>query len=104
MLMEGKANHFIPDEGAGQPKPLPGDIRFSKIWTGHQEEPFVEGVAYLHFFQSGWTEPAQIELTDGDEEYITLKVFPLTGRVRMYNKPLEKPEVEEDDGREEGDL
>jgi general secretion pathway protein H len=99
----GKALAFSPDEGAGLPRRLPGTVAFSKIWTGHQEEPFTEGVAYLHFFRSGWTEPAQIELTDGDGEYITLKVFPLTGRVRMYRKQLEEEKVEEDDGREEGD-
>lgn len=103
MAMQG-ATRFMPDPGGGEPRTLPGDIRFSKVWTGHQEEPFTEGVAYLHFFKSGWTEPAQIELTDGAEEYITLKVFPLTGRVRMYEKPLETPDVEDYDGREEGDL
>lgn len=103
MAMQG-TTRFMPDPGAGKPRTLPGNVRFSKIWTGHQEEPFTEGVAYLHFFRSGWTEPAQIELTDGADEYITLKVFPLTGRVRMYTKPLEEPEVEDYDGREEGDL
>ena len=99
----GKALAFSPDEASGPPRRLPGDISFSKIWTGHQEEPFTEGVAYLHFFRSGWTEPATIELTDGDGDYITLKVFPLTGRVRMYKRQLDDEKVEEDDGREEGD-
>jgi hypothetical protein len=98
----GKAMAFSPDEGAGGPRRLPGSVSFSKVWTGHQEEPFTEGVAHMHFFRSGWTEPAQIELTDGDD-FITLKVFPLTGRVRMYKKQLEDPKVEDDDGREEGD-
>jgi general secretion pathway protein H len=103
-VMEGgKALAFSPDEGGGPPRRLPGNVSFSKVWTGHQEEPFTEGVAYLHFFRSGWTEPAQIELTDGDGDYITLKVFPLTGRVRMYKKQIEDEKVEEDDGREEGD-
>jgi general secretion pathway protein H len=99
----GKASAFVPDDEAGGPRRLPGNIAFSKVWTGHQEQPFTEGVAYLHFFRSGFTEPAQIELTDGDGEYITLKVFPLTGRVRMYREQIEDPKVEEDDGREEGD-
>jgi general secretion pathway protein H len=99
----GKASAFSPDEAGGPPRQLPGNVTFSKIWTGHQEEPFTEGVAYLHFFRSGWTEPAQIELTDGDGDYITLKVFPLTGRVRMYRKQIDDQKVEDDDGREEGD-
>ncbi len=99
----GKASRFMPDSEVGKPKPLPSGVKFSKVWTGHQEEPFKTGVAYLHFFRSGWTEPAQIELTDGDE-FITLKVFPLTGRVRMYPKQLDDPDVDDDDGRDEGDL
>lgn len=102
-IMEGgKGAAFVPDEGAGKPRPLPGDVTFSKIWTGHQEESFTSGIAYLHFFRGGWTEPAQIELFDGSD-YITLKVFPLTGRVRTYHKQLEDPAVQEYDGREEGD-
>lgn len=102
-VMEGgKAASFGPDESAGEPHPLPGDVQFSKVWTGHQEESFTSGVAYLHFFRGGWTEPAQIELFDGSE-YVTLKVFPLTGRVRTYDKQLEDPDIEEYDGREEGD-
>ncbi len=103
MVMEGGKNAaFVPDGDSGQPRPLPGTVVFSKIWTGHQEESFTTGVAYIHFFRGGWTEPAQIEVSDGDE-YITLKVFPLTGRVRSYHKRLEDPDVQEYDGREEGD-
>ena len=98
----GKAAQFVPDEEVGKPTPLPSGIRFGKVWTGHQEEPFTSGVAYLHFFKGGWSEPAQIELTDEDD-YITLKVSPLTGRVRTYQKQLDDPEAEENDGREEGD-
>ena len=99
-LEGGKAASFVPD---GEPRPLPSDVRFSKVHTGHQEEPFTAGVAYLHFFRGGWTEPAQIELTDGDE-VISLKVFPLTGRVRTYHEPLEELELEDQEGRQEGDL
>lgn len=98
----GKGASFVPDEGSGKPRPLKGDVVFSKVWTGHQEESFTSGIAYVHFFKGGWTEPAQIELSDGTE-YVTLKVFPLTGRVRTYQERLEDPSVEEYDGREEGD-
>jgi general secretion pathway protein H len=101
-LEGGKAASFTMDADLGPPRSLPGDVKFSKVWTGHQEEAFTSGVAYLHFFSGGWTEPAQIELTDGDS-HITVKVYPLTGRVRMYDKELEVPRVEDDDGRDEGD-
>jgi general secretion pathway protein H len=101
-LEGGKAASFSADEELGTPRSLPGDVRFSKVWTGHQEEAFTSGTAHIHFFSGGWTEPAQIELTDGDA-FITLKLYPLTGRVRTYDKELEVPKPEDDDGREEGD-
>lgn len=102
-LEGGKAVQFAPDvEAMDRPKALPSDIRISKVWSGHQEEAFTSGTAYVHFFNSGWSEPAQIELTDGDE-FVTIKVYPLTGRVRIYEKELEVPKPESDDGREEGD-
>lgn len=102
-LEGGKSASFVPDEDAGEPQNLPGDIRFGKVHTGHQEEPFTSGIAYLHFFRGGFTEPAEIELTDG-EDVVTLKVLPLTGRVRTYHRELRELELEEYDGREEGDL
>src|SRR5438105_4787175 len=74
----------------------------SKVWTGHQEEAFLSGTVYLHFFNTGWTEPAQIELTDGDE-FVTIVVYPLTGRVRIYDRPLEVPKPSREDGKQEGD-
>ena len=103
-LEGGKAITFYKDEEAGEPRALSADIAFSKVWTGHQEEPFTSGIAYLHFFKGGWTEPAQIELSEDGEDFITLTVQPLTGKVKSYPRRLEDPEVEEDDGREEGDI
>lgn len=102
-LEGGKSSRFVPDPDAGEPHPLSGDIRFGKVQTGHQEEAFTSGVAYLHFFRGGFTEPAEIEITDGDE-VITIKVLPLTGRVRTYNREIKELELEEYEGREEGDL
>ncbi|MCK6544935.1 prepilin-type N-terminal cleavage/methylation domain-containing protein [Myxococcota bacterium] len=98
----GKASAFTPDTDGAPPKSLPSGVKFSKVWAGSQEEAFTSGTAYIHFFSSGWSEPALIELTDGDA-VITLKVYPLTGRVRMYDKELEVPKAESPDGREEGD-
>lgn len=87
-LEGGNAVRFQPDTDQGPPRPLPSDIHFSRILTGHQAKAFTRGVAYLHFFRAGWTEPARIELTDGDE-YRTLVVMPLTGRTRSYAERFE---------------
>jgi prepilin-type N-terminal cleavage/methylation domain-containing protein len=105
-LEGGKSARFLPDTEVGQPRPLEGDVRFSKVWTGHQEEPFTAGVAYLHFFKGGFTEPAAIELTDGGENYFTLEVQPLTGRVTTKPEAMndKKLKAEDDDDPElEGD-
>jgi hypothetical protein len=70
----------------------------------------------MHFFSGGWTEAVQIELVerdcdervrpqdDRDTSYVTLRVLPLTGRVRTYHRQLERPDFDEVDGRLEGDL
>jgi hypothetical protein len=102
VLEGGRAAAFNLDPEFGEPQAISSDVKISKVWTGHQEEPFTSGIAHIHFFSGGWTEPAQIELTDGDS-FITLKLYPLTGRVRTYDKELETPRVEDDDGRDEGD-
>ena len=104
-LEGGQSARFVPDADLGPPRPLEGDVRFSKVWTGHQEEPFTTGVAYLHFFRGGWTEPAVIELTDGDD-FMTLELAPLTGRVTSTAEPLDEGKIKDqadDDPDLEGD-
>ncbi len=103
-LEGGLGARFQREEGEKEPNELPGSVKFSRVWTGHQEEPFEEGIAFIHFFDGGWTEPALIELKDGDDDFVTLKVAPLTGRVRTKHERMEAPRVEDYDGFEEGDL
>ena len=100
-LEGGKGAAFQADGDSNKPYKLPGDIEFDSVWTGHQEEPFTSGTAYLHFFRGGWTEPAHIILTDGDS-FISLKVSPLTGRIRMYRKKLDDGKGEEYNAGDEG--
>ena len=100
-LEGGRAASFSPDGKSGEPRKLPGEVTFDSVWTGHQEEPFTSGIAYLHFFRGGWTEPAQIVLTDG-ESFVTLKVSPLTGRIRTYQEKLEDGRGETFDASDEG--
>jgi len=101
-LEGGRAVSFTKEDG-DEERSLPRGIEFSRIWTGHQEDPFNEGIAFLHFFRTGWSEPAFIELMDSDEDVVVLEVSPLTGRVKTHHEPFEAPEVEEYDGYEEGD-
>lgn len=103
-LEGGLGARFEREDEDKEPRKLPGSVKFSRVWTGHQEEPFEEGIAFVHFFDGGWTEPALIELKDGDDEYVTLEVAPLTGRVRTKHERMEAPRVDDYDGFEEGDL
>lgn len=114
----GKAASFTKDGelDAGKPTKLPSGVCFSRFVDGHREDPFDEGIVYMHFFSGGWTEAVQIELVerdcdervrpedDRDTSYVTLRVLPLTGRVRTYHRQLERPDFDEVDGRLEGDL
>lgn len=104
-LEGGRATQFVPDEdtGAGKPTKLEGGVKFSKVWTGHQEEAFTGGLAYVYFWAVGHTEPAQIELMDEGEDTVTLVLSPLTGRVRTVQGSIDVPSSKDDDGRDEGD-
>ena len=48
------------------------------------------GQAYLYFFPQGYTERAQIYVSSGSTVY-TLKVQPLTGKVKVAPEELELP-------------
>lgn len=56
-------------------------IGIAGVMTINQEEIFESGRAYIHFFPNGFVEPSMIYTTDGDDEYFTLTVSPMTGKV-----------------------
>lgn len=60
------------------------------MYTPRQREPYTTGKAYLYFFPDGHTERAVIRLNDGDEFY-SLVVHPLTGRVEVRPGKYEIP-------------
>ncbi|MBX2812822.1 MAG: prepilin-type N-terminal cleavage/methylation domain-containing protein [Myxococcales bacterium] len=107
-LLGQKAAAFAPDPYMGGKNKLPADIHFGRAWTGTSEDAFTKGLVYIHFFRGGFTEPFQLEIYDGplngnrqDREWMTIKVRPLTGRVRVYSEQLDAPDErrpwEEDD-------
>jgi len=68
---------------------LPKDVDLA-VWVDHQRDKYTKGKAYLYFFPQGYTERAQIYLSTGDNFY-TLKVSPLTGKVKVAGEELELP-------------
>lgn len=80
-------------------------IGIQGVFTSGQDDVFESGKAYIHFFPNGFVEPAIIYTTDGEEGYYTLRVSPLTGRVKnSYGKvdpgrSFGEPEEIEEEGR-----
>jgi general secretion pathway protein H len=75
----------MPKEG----RDLSSGINFWRVYTTHDPEPVSDGKAYLYFFPNGQTESASIQLrisnSNEDEEsnYLTVVVYPLTGRTEV---------------------
>ena len=60
------------------------------VFTPRQREPYLKGRAYLYFFPDGHTERAIVRLHDGDDFY-SLVVHPLTGRVEVVSGKVDIP-------------
>ena len=78
-----------------KPRRLEG-VQLATVWTGHQEEAYAKGRAYLYFRPSGITEHARIVLEAGDDDY-TIEVSPLSGRVKVRTGRDERPPKDEED-------
>ncbi len=85
---------FTPSAALGMQQ-LRG-LQLASVWTAHQEEQVTKGTAYLYFYPSGQGERANIQLQDGDDWY-SLHVSPLSGKVAMFNSREELPEEREEE-------
>ena len=74
-------------------------------FTSSLEEPIFQGKAFVHFFPSGFAEPAMIYVGNGQEGVLTLTLNPLTGKVSRRIGQLDPdrefgtPFREEEEGR-----
>jgi general secretion pathway protein H len=75
-------------------------VRLFDTYTPRQREPYKKGRAYLYFFPDGHTERALVRLAQG-EEFYSLKVSPLTGKVDVVAGRVE-PERDFDTKGQEG--
>ncbi len=82
---------------------LPNGIGFWKVEAEHQDQPAVDGRAYLYFSPSGQTENAaiQVRVSNSDESlesnYLTIMVAPLTGRTQVIKGRVDAPAPRTDD-------
>lgn len=92
--------HFAPiataELGAREPggkRSLPRGITFRTIQVEHDDEPRIEGRAYLYFWPGGQTQRAVVQVRIGesqaDADTISLLVSPLTGKVAVRSGPTE---------------
>lgn len=83
----------VEDE-LGEKHKLPDDIYFKSIWVDRFSSRVTQGQVFLYFFPDGYTEEAQIIISDDPkgERLFNLVVEPLTGTVMIENQelPLEK--------------
>lgn len=103
MTEEEKVRHTLMKRATFAPSPtlasqdLPEGLEFGAIWTSHQDDEYTKGQAFLYFFPSGLAERANIQLKDGDDWY-SLHVSPVAGRVRVYAEKRDLPDQDEDNG------
>lgn len=81
---------FQGESGQQTGRALGRGVRYLAVQTEHDEEPRVDGRAYLYFWPGGSTERAVIQLgREGESEGISVVVSGLTGRARIEHGLLE---------------
>ena len=90
------------DEPGLRPVTLPTTVTLEGVWTPQYDEvqrpeevppqdEADDNIVYVHFFPGGYAERAFIYLSDGDDDWYTLEIEPLTGRVIVYDEEVEVP-------------
>ena len=81
-------------------------VQIVKLIVAHEPVPLESGHGAVHFFPSGMTEHAVIQLSDGSDTVFSVELHPLTGRAHVYAEAyepkqlLDDPEADDDEGSE----
>ena len=91
-LLKGPTWSKVPDD-MGQEQKMHPDVRFAGIWVDHLSDRAKSGQVALHFFPGGYSQDAQISVTDDEDadRVYTLSVQALTGAVYIDDMLLEVP-------------
>lgn len=77
-------------EEKGSGRELGSGVFFRQVQTEHDDQPVLEGRAYLYFWPGGGTERASIQLyRKGAPDGLTVLVSPLTGRTQLERGRVE---------------
>ena len=71
-----------------KPEELPRGVYITDVKTLNDKKR-TEGIAFIQFFPTGYTENAVVHLQTRNEDIVTLVVQPLTGRTKIENKYVE---------------
>jgi general secretion pathway protein H len=83
---------------------LGSGVDLVEVQTEHDENPIVNGRAYIYFWPGGLTERAHVQLKRaGDDEALTVIVSPLTGRTKIEKGLVDLPEARTDKEEDQGD-
>ncbi len=80
-------------------------IQIDSVLIAGDDDPVNGGQASIHFFPNGFVEPAMIYISDGDEEFRTLIISPMTGKVTHLagkvdpGRDFGEPDKVEEEGR-----
>ncbi|MFI5306621.1 MAG: Tfp pilus assembly protein FimT/FimU [Polyangiales bacterium] len=69
-------------------------VSFLKLVVPHEPAPLLQGKGSVHFFPTGMTEHAVIQLSDGGDSVYSVEVRPLTGRCQVYAEAFEPKRLE----------
>ena len=73
-----------------QDVPLGRRVQIVRLFVPHHPGPVEDGKAAVHFFSSGMTEHAVIQLSDGSEDGVfSVEIHPLTGRTKIHSEAYE---------------
>ena len=87
---------FMPVKIAfAEPQQLPRAVKFDGVRTQQFRQPIKDGMAYTHFFPSGWAERTLVYLKDSGGATMTLEMQPLTGKVVIHDGELDFRQVDD---------
>ena len=98
-VKKGKFQSLIP------PVAMTAGIQIHGVVTTGREDVVSTGEVSVHFFPSGFVEPAMVYTTDGKDSFYTLVVNPMTGRVKRHvgrvdpDRSFRTPDRVEEEGR-----
>ncbi len=86
-------SRVIPPEGPTGT----ANVRITRLFSPHEEEPRESGKGYIYFFAGGLAEHAVVQITDENDNVYSVEIQPLTGRGKVYSYAYEPEDLDDED-------